>query len=222
MIPKIVIFNASSLDARLDFINPDLGQYYQIASTIKEDATLVGSKTMLDAPVEKCEETQEVFEKPKQDLTDKRPILVIVDSKGLVRNWHVMKTAGYWKDYVAFCSKKTPKEYLQYLEKRHISFIIKGENKVDIKKALEELNKKYNIKKIRVDSGGTLNGILLRNKLVDEINILIQPNLIGGTTPKTFFKAQDLTSDKEKINLKLIKTETLANDVIWIQYKIKK
>jgi len=145
-----VIFNASSLDARLNFINPDLGQYYQIASTIKEDATLVGSKTMLDAPVEKCEETQEV-----------------------------------------------------------------------LKKALEELNKKYNVKKIRVDSGGTLNGILLRNKLVNEINILIQPNLIGGTTPKTFFKAEDLTLDKEKINLKLIKTETLANDVIWVQYKIK-
>lgn len=222
MLPKIVIFNASSLDARIDFINPDLGQYYQIAGTIKEDATLVGSNTMLDASIEPCDEPQEIYKKPKQQPNDERPILVIVDSKGVVRNWHLMITSGYWKDFVALCSKSTPKEYFQYLEKRHISFIIKGEKKVDIKNALDELNKKYNIKKIRVDSGGILNGVLLRNNLVDEINILIQPNLVGGTAPKTFFKADDLKSDKEIINLELIKTEKFENNVIWVKYKIKK
>ena len=43
------------------------------------------------------------------DLSE-RSLLVVPDSRGRVRNWHVLKQAGYWK---ALCKKKDEK-----LEKR--------------------------------------------------------------------------------------------------------
>ncbi len=62
---------------------------------------------------------------------------------------------------------------------------------------------------LRVDSGGTLNGVLLRAGLVDEISLLIQPELVGGTSPRTVFVAPDLTTQKGVIGLKQIHSEKL-------------
>ena len=82
------------------------------------------------------------------------------------------------------------------------------------------LNKKFGIKVIRVDSGGTLCGILLRLGLVDEVNLLVHPVLVGGTSPKTFFKADDLKTAEDLIDLKLKDIQKLKNDIILLSYDI--
>ncbi|MEO0433105.1 MAG: dihydrofolate reductase family protein, partial [Cyanobacteria bacterium J06656_5] len=51
----------------------------------------------------------------------------------------------------------------------------------------------FGVTVVRVDSGGTLNGVLLRAGLVDELHLLVHPTLVGGTSQKTFFN--DLTSE---------------------------
>lgn len=43
MLPRIILHNAVSIDGRTDWIDPDLGQFYEIASRWREDATLAGS-----------------------------------------------------------------------------------------------------------------------------------------------------------------------------------
>ena len=71
MMPYIITHNAVSIDGRLDWIEPDLGLYYKIASECNEDATLVGSGTMLAAPTDDKKE-KSVFEKPSYDPDDNR------------------------------------------------------------------------------------------------------------------------------------------------------
>jgi 2,5-diamino-6-(ribosylamino)-4(3H)-pyrimidinone 5'-phosphate reductase len=93
---------------------------------------------------------------------------------------------------------------------------------VDLKTALEELNSRYEVKTIRVDSGGTLNNVLLRKGLVDEVSVLVHPNLVGGTSSGSIFRATDLTSKEEIINLKLIHLEKMENDLIWLRYEVVK
>jgi 2,5-diamino-6-(ribosylamino)-4(3H)-pyrimidinone 5'-phosphate reductase len=73
---------------------------------------------------------------------------------------------------------------------------------------------------VRVDSGGTLNGILLRSDLVDEVSVLIHPGLVGGTTPRSIFRAPDLISSEGVIQLRLIHVEQLKGDVIWLRYEV--
>lgn len=49
MLPKVILHNAVSLDGRIDGFPLDLYQYYKLAASWKEDATLAGSDTFLKA-----------------------------------------------------------------------------------------------------------------------------------------------------------------------------
>ena len=220
MLPRVILHNAVSVDGRFDWFTPDIGQFYELISTWNEDATLVGADTILMSGEEIPEEGEEAFEPPHIDPEDTRPLLAIPDSRGRVRAWHFLRQSGYWRDVVALCSRSTPKEYLDYLEKRHIDCIIAGNDHVDLRLALEELDARYGVKVVRVDSGGTLNGVLLRAGLVDEISVLIHPSLVGGTTPRSLFRAPDLTSSGGVIGLKLTHVEELKGGVVWLRYEV--
>ena len=168
-------------------------------------------------------------------LPDRRhfcPLLVIPDSRGRIRTWHYLKSLPYWRHFVALCSENTPKDYLNYLKERHLDCIIAGEDRVDLREALEELNLRYGVKVVRVDAGGTLNGLLLRQGLVSEVSLLIYPSLVGGETPSSIFRAPDLPAvtapqiaagagSEGAISLRLIETERLKGDVMWLRYEIR-
>lgn len=82
--------------------------------------------------------------------------------------------------------------------------------------ALEELNRQYRVTTIRADMGGTLNGVLLREGLVDEVSVLIGPMMIGGTSPRTIYSAPYLTSGTDVIDLKLTHMEQIDTDYVWL------
>lgn len=224
MLPYIVIHNAQSADGRLDWFQPDVGLYYEIASRFKEDATLVGSGTILNPyeEIEIPEEDESAFERLKKNPEDTRPILVIPDSRGRIRTWHYLRNLPYWSWWVVLVSENTPEDYLDYLKKRHIDKIVAGEDHVDIKAALKELGSRYGVRNIRVDSGGTLNGVLFRLGLVDEVSIIMDPSLVGGTSPRSIFSAPDLKSEEDVIKLKLISCKNMRNDNVWLRYEVIK
>jgi 2,5-diamino-6-(ribosylamino)-4(3H)-pyrimidinone 5'-phosphate reductase len=129
---------------------------------------------------------------------------------------------------VALCSESTPQEYLHYLKERHIDVIIAGQDHVDLRAALEELNTRFGVKVVRVDAGGTLNGQLLRKGLVNEVSLLIYPSLVGGERQSNIFRAPDLpaiadplTGSEGIIALKLMHMERLKGDIIWLRYEVK-
>lgn len=88
--------------------------------------------------------------------------------------------------------------------------------------ALEEFNTRYTINVIRVDAGSTLNGILLRAGLVDEVSVLIAPCLVGASTARSIFHAPDLTSSEGVIQLRLIHIEKLNGNIVWLRYEVIK
>lgn len=200
----------------------DVGLFYSLIGVWNEQATLCGSNTILAAGDHDQPETEDDFSTPVPEGNDTRPLLVICDSQGRVKNWHMLKRAKLWKGYISLCSKKTPQNHLEYLNTRNIDIIICGEDKVDLKSAIEVLSDKYKIERIRVDSGGTLNGILLRQGLVDEVSMLINPCLVGGESSKTMFKASDLKDANGVILLRLIETKQLDGNHVWLRYEARK
>jgi 2,5-diamino-6-(ribosylamino)-4(3H)-pyrimidinone 5'-phosphate reductase len=228
MLPRVILHNAVSLDGRIDDFAVDLAQFYELTTRWKEDASLAGADTILkaakSAPAE--DESASAFW-PSPDGSgpgseDPRPLLVIPDSRGRVRCWHFLKTWPYWRGFVALCSKKTPQDYLDYLEKRNISCIVTGEDRVDLSAALEELNHRFGVKVVRADSGGKLNGALLRAGLADEVSLLIYPSLVGGETERSMFHAPNLASSEGTVSLKLKNIETLKDGAVWLLYDISK
>ena len=103
-----------------------------------------------------------------------------------------------------------------------MEFIVAGDDHVDLRAALEELNARCGVKVIRVDSGGILNGVLLRAGLVDEVSVIVDPCLTGGTTPRSMFVAPDLTSPEGVIRLKLLHVEAVREDTVWLRYEVVK
>jgi 2,5-diamino-6-(ribosylamino)-4(3H)-pyrimidinone 5'-phosphate reductase len=231
------LHNAVSLDGRIDGFPVDLQQYYALAAAWKEDATLAGSGTFLKAASVAPPEDESAFVPPETDPSDQRAILVIPDSRGRIRTWHYLKTLPYWRHFVALCSKSTPRDYLDYLKERHIDCIIAGEDYVDLRMALEELYSQYSVRVVRVDAGGTLNGLLLRQGLVSEVSVLIYPSLVGGESISSIFRAPDLLAAvpaaddadiasgkgaEGTISLQLMQADKLQGDVMWLRYEVRR
>jgi 2,5-diamino-6-(ribosylamino)-4(3H)-pyrimidinone 5'-phosphate reductase len=215
--PEVIIHNAISADGRIDGFPADLGVYYGLITEWQEDATLVGSETLLSAVEETTDNDWE--DEGNLDIQS-RPYLVVPDSRGRIRNWAYFQKLPYWKEVIVIGSKATPENYRTLLKEKNIDFIISGEDHVDYQAALSELNSKYNIKTIRVDSGGTLNGFLLKAGLVEKISILIHPFFVGGETCKTIYRSKDLLEQDELISLKMVKLERLDEDLIWLLYEV--
>jgi 2,5-diamino-6-(ribosylamino)-4(3H)-pyrimidinone 5'-phosphate reductase len=221
MRPHVVLHTAVSADGRTDWFSPDVGLYYTLAAQWHEDATLAGSETLLQAhPADDDDASANVPRTPPPQLDDRRPLLVVPDSRGRVRNWDTLRSAGFWRGFIALCTKRTPADHFAYLERKHIKHLMVGEDRVDLCAALEMLHERYGVRTVRVDSGGTLNGILLRAGLVDEVSLLVHPALIGGTSLRSSFRADDLTTSDGMIPLKLKALEWLGEGVAWLRYDV--
>jgi 2,5-diamino-6-(ribosylamino)-4(3H)-pyrimidinone 5'-phosphate reductase len=222
MLPYVMLQNVVSVDGRIDGFNADIGLFYQLVGRLGADAHLAGSDTLLASEEAIVPETEEDLKPPIHNPNDTRPLLVVPDSRGRLRNWHVLRKSGYWREALALCSSTTPHEYLEYLKARHIETIIGGTDHVDLRSALEMLYASYGVKRVYVDSGGTLNGVLLREGLVGEVALLIHPALVGGTSPRSMYRAPDLTTSEPAIGLQLMHWERLEGDILWLRYKLNK
>jgi 2,5-diamino-6-(ribosylamino)-4(3H)-pyrimidinone 5'-phosphate reductase len=222
MLPRVVVFNEMSVDGRITGFDSDMGRYYGLAARWEADAMLSGSNTLLDAygPEESLEEDGSAFEPPRRDPDDRRLLLVVVDSRGRLRSWSRLRKEPYWRDVIALCSRATAQSHLDYLRARHVETIVTGAEQVDLRAALEELNARHGVEVVRVDSGGTLNGALLRAGLVNEVSVLINPCLVGGATPLTIFQAPGPPRPEDVIPLKLIHFEQVADGALWLRYEV--
>ncbi len=223
MLPHVILHIGMSVDGRIDWGVGDEGLYYELAARFNADAMLSGSRTALAAYAtqDTSHEDEEPIESRELHPLHVR-LLAVIDSRGQIRSWSQIKKEPYWRSAMALCSRSTPQEYLDYLQKRRVEYIVTGEDHVDLRAALEELNARYGVKTVRVDSGGILNGALLRAGLVDEVSVLVGPCLVGGTTPRSMFVAPDLTSSEGVIPLKLAHVEQMRADTIWLRYEVIK
>jgi 2,5-diamino-6-(ribosylamino)-4(3H)-pyrimidinone 5'-phosphate reductase len=78
------------------------------------------------------------------------------------------------------------------------------------------LSEKYSVGKILVDTGSALGNIPLNNGLIDEISLIISPEIIGKHARSLFEKIET------KINLRCTNCELLEEGYIWITYDVDK
>ncbi|MBT3451389.1 deaminase, partial [archaeon] len=95
--------------------------------------------------------------------------------------------------------------------------------KVDFKNLFLKLKDKYSIKRMTIQSGGTLNSKLIRDGLINRVSIVIAPCLIGGKKTSTIMDGdslKDKTELKHIKSLKLLKVNKLKNSYLQLTYKI--
>jgi 2,5-diamino-6-(ribosylamino)-4(3H)-pyrimidinone 5'-phosphate reductase len=243
MKPRVILHNAVSADGRVDWFPADIGLFYELAATWHEGATLAGSGTILAAgwgTEEPSPGADTSAPAPSANVAalpvvpgadasgaggappDHRPILAVVDSRGQVKGWRTLLAAGYWRTGVALCSATTPPDHLAWLADQGVERLVTGADRVDLAAALGELAARFGVKTVRVDSGGKLNGELLRLGLVDEISLLVHPYLVGGKTPASMFRAADLVHEVGVLQLELLQSRKVKAGIVWLRYAVKR
>jgi 2,5-diamino-6-(ribosylamino)-4(3H)-pyrimidinone 5'-phosphate reductase len=221
--PYVIAYLAVSLDGRLDGFDVDMERYYGIAARFEVDAILSGSETAVVALERYAGVANEYDDGPapsraKED--DPRPLFAIIDGKGRVRRWSTFQEAPYWRGSVAFLTEQVPESHRAYLASRNVDAIVLGTDRVDLSRAVSRLRDDYGVNRIRVDSGGRLNGGLLRAGLIDEVHLLVHPRLSGGQSPRSSFVADDLPLGTLGAGLERRSVETFDDGTVLLSYTI--
>ncbi len=114
--------------------------------------------------------------------------------------------------------------------KNHPAFDVSEENlhiiyqdTLSLEDALIELKEKYGCERITIQSGGTVNGMFLRQKLFDYVDIVVAPVLIGGKETSTLIDGSSIAKEDEldKLGvLSFIGCDVLKNSYIRLRYKV--
>jgi len=145
----------------------------------------------------------------------------IIDGKGRLRSGYKGNEDNEQFHILHLVSFNVAPDYLAFLQKSKIPYLISGKERVNLKNMLSKMYTKLNIKSIMISSAGKLSGALLRDDLIDEINILFNPVIIGGFKTPVLFASTELNPPKIlPSKLTLISSKVNDNGSIWVRYKV--
>ena len=214
---KISSGNTDELDADKDWceiegVKEGLHQYYEIEATTDYFSLNTG-RVMAKIGVNDRKEYHSKIE-VKFVIIDNKPHL---NENGIdyICNWVeslILVTTN--KDHIAYS-----------LTDKYDNLDILYYEELDLTKLLEDLSSKYNAERVTIQSGGSLNGLFLRNNLIDYVNIVIAPLLVGGKDVPTLIDGEAISNSEELNKLKaleLIECNQLDNSYVQLKYKVKK
>ena len=218
---RVIMHDSISIDGSFigfEYSMELMGVHYQIAGSFGDKVRMFGSTTAIKGMEifgGFTEENEADFIKP--DKSDNLTYWAVTDSRGLLEGkLHYFRRSEYCRDAIVLITEQTQKSYVEYLTSRNYDYYIIGKERVDLKNALNILSENYNSENIMIDSGRELTNAFLNEGLIDEISLLIVPQIVGN-------KAQNLFSSVvQNLPLELIKTQQYPGGYVWNLYKVKK
>lgn len=214
---KITSGNTDELDAdkdwcKIDGVKEGLQQYYDIECTTDYFSLNTG-RVMEKIGVNDRKEYHS-----KVDV-----VFVIIDNKPHL-NENGIDYICHWVEKLILVT--TNKNHIAYsLDNEYDNLDILSYETLDLAKLLEDLVSYYNVEKLTIQSGGNLNGAFLRNDLLDYVNVVIAPLLVGGKDVPTLIDGESISTIEELDKLKaleLIECKKLDHSYIQLRYKVKR
>lgn len=94
---------------------------------------------------------------------------------------------------------------------------------LDLAQVLHDVHEKYGAERLTIQSGGNLNCQFLRDDLIDYVNIVIAPVLVGGRDTSTLIDGEAISSPEEldKIRpMKLLECKALNDSYVQLRYEV--
>lgn len=213
---KITTGDNDQLDVDKDFkrivgVKEGLHQYYKL----EQQTDLYSLNT--GRVMAKIGVNERIKEPEKIDIS-----FVIIDTKPHLNEKGVIYLAKWVKKLYLVTTNKSHPAYSLRDQYSNIE-IISYENKIDLADMLTKLKAKYDVEKLTIQSGGTLNSHWLREGLLDHVSIVIAPCLIGGSNTQSLIGGESLhiTEDLKKIkSLKLVKCDVLEDSYLHVRYDV--
>lgn len=243
--PRVITYNLASIDGRLTLaagvnlmagderwaaLTQGLGDPYVWARDTHDPGLLLeGSGSFLcpeEAPLRRAEAgpppVGEHFLPGDIVAVPGRRWFAVVDGQGAVdlqfTEWPDPEWAG-WHALV-LTSLAASAEHLALLRDRRIPYLVVGTRQVALRPCLELLRELLGVETVVSTGGGRLGGALLRDNLVDEIDIELLPWAIGGRGTPALFDAPPLTPDEWPTRLELLDHEALLDGRIRVRYSV--
>ena len=208
---KISTGATDSLDMDKDLPNvtgvcEGLSQYYEIEQTTDLWSLNTG----------RVQAKMGVNEKP---MPAKSPVsFVLVDSTHLTEHG------------VRYFCALSQKFVLITTNRAHPAFGVKESNlhviyqeELSLPAALAVLRGDYGCERLTVQSGGTLNGLFLREKLIDFVDLVVAPVLVGGKNTSTLIDGKDILTEEELDALGVLTLEScevLKASYLRLRYRV--
>lgn len=96
-------------------------------------------------------------------------------------------------------------------------------NTIDFVDVFRRFKEEFAIDRVTIQTGGTLNAVLLRAGLIDQVSIVIAPCLIGGKDTSSLVDGESLHKTKDLVDiktLKLIEVNTLEHNYLHLVYNV--
>ena len=210
---KISTGASDALDVDKDFpsiegVGEGLHQYYEIEET-------TGLWSLNTGRV-----MQKIGVNGRKDEPEKMPVsFVIIDNRPHLN-----------EDGVAYLCKWVKQLIIVTTNRSHPAFSARNKNlsvlyqqTLDLPGLLRALREEYGVERLTVQSGGTLNGALLHQKLLDSVDIVVAPVLIGGKDTSSLIDGKSLVSPEELNKLGVLKLEqcdVLENSYLRLRYRV--
>lgn len=155
----------------------------------------------------------------EREFPQKTPVsFVIIDNQHLTHHG-VRYFCARSKQFVLVTTDPSHPAFQVQSENLHIIY----QEELDLAKVLSTLKSEYGCERITVQTGGTLNGIFLREKLLDYVDIVVAPVLVGGKDAPTLIDGKSLEKVGQLSELGVLKLEeitSLDDSYIRLRYRV--
>lgn len=155
----------------------------------------------------------------ERKTASKTPVsFVLIDNSHLTQNG-IQYFCARSKQFVLVTSNRNHPAFSVNEENLHIIC----QEELNLSSMLETLKSKYGCEKITIQTGGTLNGLFLREKLFDYVDIVVAPMLVGGKDTATLIDGESICAAKQLSELGVLKLESMTpldSSYIRLKYKV--
>lgn len=208
---KISTGATDDLDMDKDFpkipgVREGLHQYYEIEQTTdlwSLNSGKVGAKIGVNS----------------REMPPKSPVsFVVIDGRHLTERG-VRYFCALSKEFVLVTTNKNHPAFGVRADNLRIIF----QEKLELGDMLCRLKADCGCDRLTVQTGGSLNGLFLREKLFDYLDIVIAPALIGGRDAPTLIDGECIADEKELSALgvlELLDCQILENSYVRLRYRV--
>jgi 2,5-diamino-6-(ribosylamino)-4(3H)-pyrimidinone 5'-phosphate reductase len=160
----------------------------------------------------------------KEDIPEPTSVTcVIVDNAPHVQEKGIVYLAKKRKDViVATTHPQHPANLVA--QTMHNVHVVRYEKNIDFADLFSKLKSDFGAERLTIQSGGTLNTLLVREGLIDRVLLVVAPALIGGKETATLLDGESLhvKEDLKHIRaLELVQATPLKDSYLLLEYVVK-
>ena len=233
MRPRIICHMTSSVDGRqlvdrwtgpaegIDPVALD-SHYDDIYTRLDTAGWIVGRKTMAYYGKERAPDDGAPATRRENHLCDRkgRSLAIGVDLRGRL-TYETDEVGG--DHIVAVLGPGVSEAYLSELREIGVSYVFAEQRDTGILHALEAIGEGFQVERLCLQGGGTINGAFLKVGLIDEISLLVYPGIDGLSGIPSIFEYKGASGEVPAAGraLRHVLTETLDGGTVWLRYLVE-